>query len=83
MARSTRRSLDQIAAEAGPIATFVRRRRKELGYTQEVLAERVGVGKRFLRELEIGKPALRMDKVAQVVEFLGGELTVRELRGEG
>ena len=75
-----RRTLDEIYASAGPIAKFVRLKRKELGYTQEVLAQRVGVGIRFLKELELGKESLRLDKVNQVVQFLGGEITVQEAR---
>jgi hypothetical protein len=31
--------------------------------TQELLAEKGGVGLRFIRELEQGKETLRMDKV--------------------
>ena len=72
-----RRTLDEIYETAGPIAKFVRQRRKELGYTQKTMAERVGVGLRFIKELELGKKALRLDKVNQVVEFLGGEICVQ------
>jgi hypothetical protein len=32
------------------------------------------VGLRFLRELERGKPTLRMDKVNEVLAFFGHEL---------
>lgn len=73
-----RRTLEEIFASVGPIAIFVRKKRKELGYTQEVLAQRVGVGVRFLKELELGKESLRLDKVNQVVQFLGGEITVKD-----
>ena len=74
-----RRTNDQIARAAGPIAIYVRGRRKELGYTQVALADRAGVGLRFLRELELGKKNLRLDKVSQVLEFLGGEICVRDI----
>ncbi|SMF83659.1 helix-turn-helix domain-containing protein [Pseudobacteriovorax antillogorgiicola] len=73
-----RRTLSEIYETAGPIAVFVREKRKELGYTQEVLARRIGVGVRFFRELEQGKQSLRLDKVRTVVEFLGGVITVKE-----
>ena len=33
-----------------------------------------GVGLRFPKELELGKPTLRMDKVQQVLQFFGCEL---------
>jgi y4mF family transcriptional regulator len=62
-----------------PIVRFVRERRTKLGYTQQQLAQRVGVGLRFLRELEGGKPSLRLDKVNQVLRFLGAELAPRPL----
>lgn len=69
-----RRSLAEIATEAGPIAVTVRQRRQQLGYTQPVLAARAGVGLRFLKELEQGKPSLRVDKVNQVLYLFGMEL---------
>nr|WP_308570058.1 helix-turn-helix transcriptional regulator [uncultured Prevotella sp.] len=43
--------------------------RKEYNLTQQDLAFKSGVGLRFLRELEQGKPTVRMDKVNQVLEM--------------
>lgn len=57
-----------------PIASFVRRRRKRLGLTQAELAERAGVGLRFVRELERGKATVRRDKVEQVLALFGHTL---------
>ncbi len=54
-----------------PLAEFVRRRRKEAGLTQADLAERAGVGLRFIRELERGKATLRLDKVDLVLHLFG------------
>ena len=71
-----RRSLNRLKAEVGELAWTVRARRRELGYTQAELAGRVGVGLRFLRELERGKPTLRMDRVEQVLGFFGLKLGV-------
>ena len=51
--------------------------RKAAGLTQPELAERSGVGLRFVRELEQGKPTVRLDKVKQVLDLLGHELCVR------
>lgn len=53
------------------ISEFVKKNRKELHLTQPELAARVGVGLRFLRELEQGKESLRMDKVNQVLSYFG------------
>ncbi len=48
--------------------------RKLAGLTQEELAVRSGVGLRFLRELEQGKPTVRADKVDQVLALFGYHL---------
>jgi len=56
------------------LAEFVVQRRKALKLTQYQLADKVGVGLRFVRELEGGKPTLRMDKVNEVLRFFGSEL---------
>lgn len=56
------------------IATFVKDRRKKLGLTQTDLAEKSGVGLRFVRELEQGKQTLRLDKVNQLLALFGYEL---------
>ena len=48
--------------------------RKKTGLTQVEFAKRTGVGLRFIRELEQGKATVRLDKVAQVLEFLGYHL---------
>ena len=50
--------------------------RKKSGLTQIEFAKRVGVGLRFIRDLEQGKPTVRLDKVNQVLEFLGHHLEV-------
>ncbi|MBI5646608.1 MAG: helix-turn-helix transcriptional regulator [Ignavibacteriae bacterium] len=53
---------------------FIKQKRKSMGMTQPELAERAGVGLRFIRELEQGKTTLRMDKVNQVLRLFGHEL---------
>jgi len=58
---------------------FVKQMRKETGLTQIELSEKSGVGLRFIRELEQGKPTLRMDKVNNVLILFGQELGVVEL----
>ena len=57
-----------------PLSQFVKERRKLLGMTQEDLAFKAGVGLRFVRDLEQGKPTLRMDKVNVVLALFGKEL---------
>ena len=50
--------------------------RKTAKLTQVELSVRAGVGLRFIRELERGKPTVRLDKVDQVLEFFGYHLEV-------
>jgi y4mF family transcriptional regulator len=59
------------------LAKEITEMRKASGLTQVELAERAGVGLRFVRELEQGKPTVRLDKVNQVLALFGCELAVR------
>ena len=56
------------------LSDFLKDKRKKLNLTQQQLAEKAGVGLRFVRELEQGKTTLRMDKVNQVLKLFGQEL---------
>lgn len=56
------------------IAQFIKDKRKSLKLTQVDLAEKSGVGLRFVRELEQGKETLRLDKVNQVLDLFGCEV---------
>ncbi len=56
------------------IATFCKSRRKQLGLSQVEFADRAGVGLRFIRDLEQGKPSLRLDKVNQVLAMFGHQV---------
>jgi y4mF family transcriptional regulator len=58
------------------ISEFVKEKRKQLKLTQPELAERAGVGIRFIRELEQGKETLRLDKVNEVLALFGAEVGV-------
>ncbi|MGF1671551.1 MAG: helix-turn-helix transcriptional regulator [Balneolaceae bacterium] len=53
------------------LINFVKTRREQLGLTQQELAERAGVGLRFVRDLEQGKESLRLDKVNQILALFG------------
>ena len=53
---------------------FISKRRKEEGLTQKQLSELAGVGLRFIRDLEQGKPRLRTDKVNAVLKLFGKKL---------
>lgn len=57
------------------LSATVKALRKEHGLTQEDLALKSGVGLNFVRNLEQGKPTLRMDKVNLLLDLFNYELT--------
>ncbi|MCC5789579.1 MAG: helix-turn-helix transcriptional regulator [Opitutales bacterium] len=65
-----------------PLSRFIKQRRRALALTQEALASRAGVGLRFIRELEQGKPSLRLDKVNQVLALFGHRMEPTPFRME-
>ncbi len=56
------------------LSSYIKQKRKAHDLTQVELAERSGVGLRFVREMEQGKKTLRMDKVNQVLALFGDRL---------
>lgn len=58
------------------LSEYVKQMRKRHNLTQVDLAEKSGVGLRFVRELEQGKQTLRLDKVNQVLNLFGAEAGV-------
>ncbi len=56
------------------LSQFVKQKRSLAGLTQPELAQKAGVGLRFLREIEQGKNSLRLDKVNQVLSLFGYEM---------
>lgn len=62
------------------IVEFIKEKRKEYGLTQVDLSMKSGVGIRFIRELEAGKPTVRLDKVNQVLALFDAEVGVRPKR---
>lgn len=56
------------------LSDAIKAKRKKYGLTQVELAQRSGVGLRFVRDLEQGKKTLRMDKVNLVLALFGEEL---------
>jgi y4mF family transcriptional regulator len=64
------------------LSDFLKEKRKKLKLTQQQLAEKAGVGLRFVRDLEQGKTTLRMDKVNQVLKLFGQELGPQPINRE-
>ena len=56
------------------LSEFVKAKRNAVRLTQPELAEKAGVGLRFIRELEQGKQSVRLDKVNQVLRLFGYEV---------
>lgn len=73
-----RRSNVEIEKELGAVAYFIRKRRKEKGFTQEQLAKNSGVGLAFLKRLESGDENLHLAKVLQVLRHLNADLFPKE-----
>jgi len=59
---------------------IVKMKRKELQLSQEDLAMRVGVGLRFIRDVEQGKESIRLDKLNQVLRYFGLEVSAVSMR---
>ena len=56
------------------LSEHIKQKRKKYGLSQVELAERAGVGLRFVRDMEQGKQTLRMDKVNDVLALFGEAL---------
>src|ERR1700674_2323699 len=65
-------AVDRSASEAAlAFGTFIRSRRKALQMRQDQLALATGVGRRFLIDLEAGKPSCQLGRSLLVAEALG------------
>ena len=56
------------------LSKYIKEMRKQCKLTQVDLADKSGVGLRFVREMEQGKQTLRLDKVNQVLALFGKEM---------
>lgn len=59
------------------LGSLVRRHRSALGLTQAQLANRAGVGRRFVSELESGKQTIRAAEMLDVCGAIGLTLSAR------
>ncbi|MBK5200208.1 MAG: helix-turn-helix transcriptional regulator [Spirochaetaceae bacterium] len=67
------------------IGDYIKRERKNRGLTQIEFAKVSGLGLNFVRDLEQGKPALRMDKVNQALYMFGaitGPVKIKDVKDE-
>ena len=56
------------------LGMYIKAKRALFHLTQQELADRSGVGIRFVRDLEREKPTVQVDKVNQVLALFGEEL---------
>ena len=59
------------AAEAEAFGLMIRNRRKAMGLRQEDVALATGVGRRYLIDLEGGKPTARLGPALMIARHLG------------
>lgn len=65
------------------IGEYIKNKRKLFKLTQVELAERSGVGIRFVRELEQGKATVQLNKVNQVLQLFGETLYPTKINEQG
>jgi HTH-type transcriptional regulator/antitoxin HipB len=70
--------MDALVDTTKSLGTTVRRRRRELGLTQEEVAGVARTGQRFVGDLEAGKPTVQLAEVLRVLGALGLELEVSD-----
>jgi transcriptional regulator with XRE-family HTH domain len=69
-------TIDRRAAETAlALGSLIRRRRKALKMRQDELALATGVGRRFLIDLEAGKPTCQLGRSLLVADALGLRVT--------
>lgn len=66
-----------MSDHASNIGGIVRARRLKLGLKQQELAELAGCSTRFVHTVEAGKATLRLNKLLDVLNVLGLELTIK------
>jgi HTH-type transcriptional regulator/antitoxin HipB len=63
---------------AADIGAIIRERRRKLGLDQRALAQRVGVGREWIVDIEKGKPRAGIELVLRTLTALGLSLAVSE-----
>lgn len=65
-----------VITDSASLGAAVRRVRREQRLTQEELALVAGVGRRFIVDLESGKPTARLGETLAVIRALGGGIAI-------
>lgn len=56
----------------------IKKRRKELGYTQQFLSDFTGLSVTFISQVERGKSTAEIEKIIQLINILGLDMLVEE-----
>ncbi len=65
-----------LISDSTSLGSAVRLARRAQGLTQEELALVAGVGRRFVIELEAGKPTAQLGAALRVIRALGGGIVI-------
>jgi HTH-type transcriptional regulator / antitoxin HipB len=66
-----------LVHSAEDLGLLVERTRKSRGYSQQAFADLAGVGRRFVSEVENGKPTAEIGKVLRVLTALGIDMELK------
>lgn len=69
--------MDQIARTAQQLGAAVRRKRKQLGLTQDALGDRIQLRQATISKLEAGEPATRIKTLLDALSALHLEIVIR------
>lgn len=71
-------TLELLVPDLPTLGEFVRARRRALGLSDAtVAADRLGVSRRLLLELEQGRRGVRADRLLHILQTLGCDLVIR------
>ena len=65
-------------ADSISFGEMIRKRRKQMGYTQKYISEFTGFSIIFLSDLENGKKTIELDKALTVANLLGLDVELNE-----
>jgi y4mF family transcriptional regulator len=74
IAENDNKVIHTTTGAATQLSLQAKKLRRTAGLTQAATARRTGVGLRFIRDLEQGKPTVQVDKVNQVLALFGCHL---------
>lgn len=62
------------------IATFVKERRKQVGLSQEELADKAGIALTVLRKIEQNKSNINLEGLLTILKMFGHTLTIKKIK---